>query len=325
MRPSLVAFLALALAVAGCAGTPETASLETVYGSDYENSNATAGLVAIVQGIQLEGRIAEGPWEPAANVTLEAGNATSPPMSSANALGAGGETTPLPGNITGATVTVRLQKAQELAGYTAHFALAYDPDNLWDGNATASERVAADGEFQADLPRPGSFWVAAQLEDANGAVVATFAQPFTGTYALHWTATGEVQPQKPADPSGALPWPTPREAMVDIYTLEIPSGLTVTASTTFRGDYQPSDGADVDLGIYAPDGTGIVCSGIGGSSSTAPVDPAQSTETVSAETDAAGTWSVQVGAMADDCGGTTGGFQYSNPGPVPYTLDILVH
>lgn len=324
MRPSLVAFLAVALAVAGCAGTPEPDALDSVFGEAFEMGNETAGLQGILRGVQLEGRIAEGPWGPSANVTMEVGNATSPPMASPNALGAGGETTALPGNITGANVAVRFLKAEALVGYTAHFVLAYDAKHLWDGNATASARIPAEGEFQATLVRPGPFLVAARLEHPNGTVAATLEEPFAGSFALHWTAQGEVQPQKPSDPSGALPWPTPREEMVDIYTLDLPEGVTVTATTSFRGTYQPSDGTDVDLGIYDPAGAGVVCLGTGGGGPTAPVDPAQATETVSAETDSSGTWSVQVGAMADGCGGG-GGYQYSNPGPVPYTLDILVH
>lgn len=304
--PALLAALFVSLTFAGCTGPPETPALETIY--DETEGNATS---LVILGAHLEGRIGEGPWGASAEYFVEGGNVDTPPMTAGSALGGGGETTALemPQNVT-ATVHVRILESERLTGYMARYYLERGGDlDLPDANRTPTATVPVESEFTAELSGPGAFVVGVVLYDGD-AVVAVYDEAFEGRLAVHWAATGQVQPQKPA---GQLPtWPTAREEMTDIYTIALPSGVTLTATTAPGAGGAPTDGPDVDLGLHGPDGMGVVCS----------AGP-DANETVSTETTEEGSWTVQVGAMEDGCGGTTG-YQYQNQGPVSYTLDITV-
>lgn len=321
MRPApILAALALAFAAAGCSSPAATDSLDAVF-PDLQAGNATSGPERIL-GSHLEGSIADGPWGATANVTLESGNVTGPRMGTASALGGGGELTALslPGN---ATVSVRIVEHARLAGYFARFTLADGS-----GNATPAETGPATDTFHARLIHPGPFTVTVQLYSAasNATPAATFAETFQGRLAYHWKITGDVQPQKKQDVTGADPWPTARDQMVDKYSLQIPEGAPVVALSAFDGTYTPGDGVDIDLGLYSADGTGVACAaGTSVSAGSTPNNPAQAAETLTAATDAAGLWTVEIGAMQDGCpvnGGAGGVFSYTNAGPVPYTLEI---
>jgi hypothetical protein len=318
MRLTLLA-AAFFLTFAGCAGTTPSMGLDAVFGDDVD-PDATEGPL-MVMGMQLEGRIGEGPWGATADMTVTAGNVDGPRMSAPNALGGGGETTELsiPENAT-ATMHVRLVKAANLTGYTAHyFVTGYDgvPDN-----ATPAASLPADAEFTQQLSSPGAYYVHAVIAkdgaDASEAE-AVLVQPFVARLMVKWTATGDVQPQ---NPGSGVPWPTSRDAMTDKYAIELPAGLAVQVTTTFRGTWTPDQGTDVDIGLYSPDGAGVICAA-GTLDPTSAVDPIHANESFTGLTDAAGVWTIEVGAMQNGCGGG-GNYSYANAGPVPYNVEIVV-
>ncbi|MFO1532847.1 MAG: hypothetical protein ABR562_03980 [Thermoplasmatota archaeon] len=312
--PLLVA-VPLLLALAGCAGSDHGTPLDSVFPTDLSAGNATAG--ATVKGLHIEGRVNEGPWGSSANGTADAGKVDGAPMTAPNALGGGSEATVLtiPANAT-ATVSLRLTEGDKLAGYVARYFLSYGATPA--ANATGTDVPAGD-EFHALLTKAGPFTVTVQLFAAakDAAPVAVFSEPFMGHFAYHWAITGEVQPQHP----GVGTWPTTADKMVDTYSIDLPAGVTVTANSAFDGTYTPQDGTDVDLGLYNPGGDGVACAAAGQPGSGAPVDPAQSSETLEGETDMDGTWSLHVGDVSG-CGDQ--GYQYVNSGPVPYTVDLVV-
>jgi len=321
MRGLPTTFLAAALVtlVAGCSSPSSLPSLPDVFHNDL---SATNGTVATVQGAHVEAAIGQGAWGTTGNVTVEAGKVAGPAMGAPSPTGGGGDKTALPAANASATVRVRLAEAASLAGYTARYWVLQGGNMTLSGAPTGT--APANEEYTFTLQQPGPFAVAAALADGNKEV-ARFATPFTGSLGLHWSITGVVQPEGAQSVGGAVPWPTPREQMVDAYTVDLPEGATVTATTAFDGTAAPTDGADVDLGLYGPDGTGLICSA-GALGSGNPADPSNAGETFTAQTTASGAWSIQVGAMADGCptNGSAGSFDYANAGPVPYTLDLTV-
>jgi hypothetical protein len=198
--------------------------------------------------------------------------------------------------------------------------------------------LAPDAMFERRVG-PGSYLVGAAVysSNANGAQpIAFFNQTFETRVGIHWTATGEVEPFNPQGfvpvvPAGG-PGPS-RDEMVDKFQAMLPAGLTLTAKTSFAGTFPGPDGTDVDLGLYDPADTGVLCSASGGGTvggvapNVAP-DPSQATEEiVPVPLTETGLWSVEVGAMGS-CpitpDGAASSFFYVNDGPVPYSLEITV-
>lgn len=329
----LLAGLFVVAALAGCASSQKP-DLATVFPDQVSTTAVPEALLpfaggatnlTVITGAQLEGRLNDaGDWVANVSTSKMAAPVSSGTMSMPEPMGGGGETTALTLNGTSAAVVeVRFKEHALLAGYTAtwHFVMG--------GVADEPSSIPADQAFEHQLPVVGSFEVYATLSPAEGEpATAVVAEPFRGTLSATWSINGEVQPQKPSDQGAGLPvpWPTSREAMTDIYTIDLPAGATVTANTAFDGSPSPDRGTDVDIGLYTPDGEAFACSA-GALDPVSPVDASQATETFAVPTDAPGVWSVQVGAMADGCptnNGAAGSFSYANAGPVPYTLTITV-
>lgn len=304
----------LLLTLAGCSGTEPRVALESVYEVE-DGDNGTP----LIRGARLEGQLGEGPWGSWANVTIAAEPVAGPSMGVPSFLGGGGETIALewPANVS-QTLRVRIPEGDRLQGYEAHYHLIRGERVPADIANRTPEAILPAGEgFETTLLAPGPFLVQVFLHETGSPVVAAnFSEPVRGRLSFHWTATGDVQPQQP-EGSGDE-WPTPRTAMVDIYTIEVEAGVPLSATTEFRGTYAPGMGTDVDLGLYTPGGDGTVCDGSGGGGAT--LDPAQAQESVASTTDVDGAWSIQVGNI-QGCGGQS--YQYSNPGPVPYALSVV--
>lgn len=325
----LLAVMVAAATLAGCTSSPQT-DLSSIYDADLQQQQLPAPLaeltgvdnVTVIAGDHFEVRLNEGSWGKNSTVESAATTLNSPTMTSPEPLGGGGEVTALSLNASG-EVEVRLAEHAQLAGYTAWWTFTT-------GNTTEGPfATPADGVYEHRLPAAGPFVVTAWLSQSEDdkTPVAVYLQPLVGHVMGRWTITGAVQPQSPPSlPVGGAPWPTDRMDMVDSYTIELPAGVTVTATTVFDGSYTPDQGTDVDIGLYNPAGTGIECSA-GNLAPTAPVDPSQATEKFAFPTDEAGIWSVQIGAMQNGCpvlGGEGGSFSYTNAGPVPYKLDIIL-
>ncbi|MES2155012.1 MAG: hypothetical protein V4510_07740 [bacterium] len=323
IRLLIASLLATAL-LAGCASN-EKPALSDVFGADAATSlpdgspaeyNGTPFL--LIGGMHLQARINEGDWGTTIGGETTVPAIAGPTMAGAAPMGGGGETTALSG-ANASRLDVRIKEFDQLAGYTVMWGVAVG------GNTTVTMRPANE-MLETQMPVAGPIVVVAALyASADDKVPAAVFAPLKGTVKVHWTITGEVQPQKVSAAGVSPPGGASRDSMVDKYTVDLPAGVTVTATTKFDGTYSPSDGTDVDIGLYDPNAAPLLCSA-GALGSSSPVDPVQATETFTSPTDSSGLWSVQVGAMQDGCeaNGAAGSFQYTNAGPVPYQLDIVL-
>jgi hypothetical protein len=321
MRAAWAVLLVLAGALAGCSN-PSRDTLGAVYPQDFDPS----GAVPVVHGSHLEAKVGDGPWGPDAALAVQAPPLAGPRMPAPAPQGGGGDAQALPG--INATLDVRIKESTRLGGLTAHW-FVLDNGTAPGDLAAAQATLPGDGTFHAVLSRPGPFLVTVVLTGSSvDATPQASFEPLRGRLSATWTATGQVQPEVPRQPPAGPkpPNPTPREQMVDSYAVAVRPGARLSAATAFDGTYSGQDGTDVDLGLYAPDGHAIVCSSSGGG--TVPVvggnpvpDPSQASETAATDVKEGGTWSVQVGAQQDGCGGT-GSYYYANAGPVPYKLTV---
>jgi hypothetical protein len=328
--PALLPCILLAVAAAGCSTAGQDA-LKAVYGPDFTLVDGAP----TVNGAHLEARAGEGAWAPTVTVSMEGGKVETPAMAAPAPQGGGGDRQLL--SAVEAALEVRIVERARLGGFVAHW-FVYGAQEQAGDLGRAQAVLPADQPFAAKVQVPGPFQVTAYLTAsvADTAVQARYAGAIQGILSAHWTVTGQVQPVSPPQAPLLPPTspPTARDQMVDTFQVQVSTGATVTASTKFNGMFTPDKGTDVDLGLYTPDGKGIVCSSGGGAA--VPVagggvpapDPSQSTESLTAPTDAAGTWSIEVGAQANGCPPSVGGggqsYFYTNAGPVPYTLDIKV-
>ncbi len=320
IRLMMVSVLLVAL-LAGCA-TSQPPTFDTIYAGEVDKQLLPPGLpgvangttISVIHGSHLEARLNDGAWDANLTAAVIMPEIQSPAMTGPEPSGGGGESTPLPvpSNL---TLEVRIKEYAELGDYTAWWVFM-----TGSGNVTTVARPA-DAIFEFRLATLGPYTVNVLLTNGPDDMtpVAVYNQTIAGSVSVQWTVTGEVQPVH------APNMPSDRNSMVDKYTVDLPEGITLTAVSSFEGSFAPGDGTDVDLGIYGTDGTGLACVGSGGGA--APVvgpfvpDPAQSSETVTFDTDTAGQWSVEVGTMATGCSGQSA-WTYTNAGPVPYKLVI---
>ncbi|HUR62608.1 MAG TPA: hypothetical protein VM286_09630 [Candidatus Thermoplasmatota archaeon] len=323
MRPVVAAVALLAFVLAGCSNVQQD-TLRAVYGPDY----TTVSEVPSVQGDHLEARVGDGPWQDRVDLVVAAAAVAGPRMAAPAPQGGGGDVQALPVN---ASFEVRIKEATRLGGLTAHWFVT-ENRTLPGDVAQAAGVTPGDGTFHASVARAGPFAVTAILTGsaADTTPAARYA-PLQGRLQATWVATGQVEPVR-AQSTGVGPQPPspqPREAMVDRYDVELWPGAHVTARTSFDGTFDPSKGADVDLGLYRPDGNGAACSATGGGQlpqvGSSPIpDPAQASESLEADAGEGGAWSLQVGAQADGCGAAGQTYFYYNNGPVPYRLEATI-
>jgi hypothetical protein len=324
MRASWGIVLLLAAALAGCSN-PQRDTLRAVYPGDFD----ITGAVPVVHGAHLEGRVGDGPWQPEISIAVEAPLLAGPAMAAAAPQGGGGDTQRLPG--VNATIEVRIKEAARLGGLTAHWFILDNQTMSPTDLVPETAKLPGDGTFRATVGQPGTLLVKAILtgSSVDDATQAAF-EPLRVHLQVTWTATGQVQPvrqtQAPVGPPP--PQPTPRDQMVDRYEADVRPGAHLVASTTFDGTFSGRQGTDVDVGLYAPDGTPLACGSTGGSAvpvvgQPSPVpDPAQASEAAAGDATAGGLWTAQVGAQQDGCTqGMT--YYYANAGPVPYRLVLV--
>jgi hypothetical protein len=327
--------LAAALLLAGCASAPSASDLGNRYGATnveplqipdflFGGKEGTVNMTSIL-GPQIEVRVGDGEFSEAAAAIVEGGAIQGPAVAGSGATGGGGDVNELP-PIPAVTAEARLRDPAAAEGLTVAWVLVSD-SLLADPVPAPAARLAPDATFTFQLDGPGLYHVGAFLlaseDDPVREAVAVLRDGAPVSVKAHYTATGEVHPVRMTGLGiASLPSTTEREQMVDSYTFAAPEGLPVVATTSFNGGQ--GDGTDVDLGLFNPQGEGVFCVGSGGGGSLAPTpDPAQAGEAIETATDAAGTWSVQVGAMQDGCSGQSGWY-YANAAPVPYKLDILL-
>jgi len=309
-RPVGLVFVLVAAVFAGCLQDSDPLDgLRAAFGDaaiDPNNHTVTAHV--------LEGQLQGGAeWTKSTNVSVDVPKITIP-KSDPGPQGGGGTTQALEIPSSSQTVSVRFVQAGKLAGYDAAWGTTRDPKSLPDWSSPQD----ATQSFSASVSGPGPVFVAAQFIK-DGKVVATVVQPYVAIVSVHWTIESAVRPMRAQDPA---PPPDNYDAMSDKFTIDLDSAnVTVLAETKYRGTYVPSSGTDVDLEVDPPGGK-TVCSGTGGASSPAPVDPEQSKEKVLISGLNAGSLRILVGAGDEAKCATT--FFYNNAGMVPYTLDVTL-